>query len=312
MRISVIFTGGTIGSVRDAGGTISPSGSGVRELTDFFDAAAKEHSLQFFSPVIVLSECITLADIGEIIACVRSAQSDSDAVIITHGTDSLAYAAAALAYCLAGIEIPVVLVSSGYVLSDPRANGLANLADALTFCRGADGGVYVVWNGKIHRGTRLCPPRAYTDEVQSICGRHYADIAGGTAVINPGCGGTPDRARAYPLPDGSRRVLMLAPAPALDYSRIGGEYDAVLLTSYHSGTADTKSRSFTDFCRRLQIGGAKIFLHGSYPDADYESKSAYASLGIDTLPVMSPCAAYMKLFCADFADIKKSIASDIL
>lgn len=312
MKISVIFTGGTIGSVTASDGTISPSGSGVAELTDFFDKMKSTHEFRFFSPVNVLSECITLEQINKIILCVRAAQKGSDAVIITHGTDSLAYSAAALSYCLAGIEIPVVLVSSGYVLRDPRANGLLNLADALSFCADAPGGVFAVWNGRIHRGTRLCPPRAYTDKVESICAQYFADISGGRIVKNPNHSALPDEVRAQPLLDTSRRVLMLSPAPAFDYSLINADCDAVLLTSYHSGTIDTKSRSFADFCRRAKDNGAEIYLHGSYTHADYESKSAFAALGIEPLPVMSQCAAYMKLFALSPSDVKKSLSSDII
>lgn len=312
MNISVIFTGGTIGSAVGADGKISPAPQNTRELSAFFDAASKNHSFGFFSPVNILSECITTDDIGKIVTAVRKAAVGADAVIITHGTDSLAYSCAALSYALHDIKIPVAVVSSGYVLSDPRANGLRNLSDAITFCKSGIAGVFAVWNGKIHRGTRLCPPRAYTDSAESLSGIHFAEISDKSVILNPTFSALPDSARAFPFPDRNRRILLLSPAPSVGYSGIGDDFDAVLFTSYHSGTTDTKSPSFTDFCKRLTAHGAALFLHGSYPGADYESKSAYEALGITVLPVMSQCAAYMKLFCADFTDMTESLAGDIL
>lgn len=312
MNISVVFTGGTIGSAVGADGKISPASQYPRELSDFFEQNSKNHSFSFFSPVNILSECITVGDMCKIITAVREAAVGADAVIVTHGTDSFAYSCAALSYALCDIAVPVAVVSSGYVLSDPRANGIRNLSDAIAFCGSGIAGVFAVWDGKIHRGTRLCPPRAYTDSAESLLGIHFAEISDGAVLLNPSFSALPDSARHLLLPDRSRRILLLSPAPSVGFSGIGDDFDAVLLTSYHSGTIDTKSPSFADFCKRLSARGGTLFLHGSYPGADYESKSAYEALGIRTLPVMSQCAAYMKLFCADFGDMPKSLADDIL
>ena len=53
-----------------------------------------------------------------------------DGIIITHGTDTLQYTSAMLGYMFDDVSIPIVLVSSNYVLEDKRANGLINLSKA--------------------------------------------------------------------------------------------------------------------------------------------------------------------------------------
>ena len=54
-----------------------------------------------------------------------------DGVIITHGSDTLPYTCAALAFLLRDVPIPLVLVASNYSLGDSRSNGLANFRSAV-------------------------------------------------------------------------------------------------------------------------------------------------------------------------------------
>lgn len=77
-----------------------------------------------------------------------------DGVVITHGTDTMAYTAAALSYMLAGAGKPVILTGSqlpmGHFLTDARQN----LRRAITAACMDAGGVYVCFGDRLISGVR--------------------------------------------------------------------------------------------------------------------------------------------------------------
>lgn len=309
MKISVIFTGGTIGSA-SCGGYISPSSDASAILYDFFNAQP-QHEFEFISPITILSENITTDDINTIAGAIRSCAA-SDAVIVTHGTDSLAYSSAALAYLLYDIDIPVVIVSSTHILSDKRANGIQNLTDALTFIeQSAAKGVFVCNNGEIHFGTRLCPPSAYNAECKSILGAVCGRVFQNRFINNKNPMLSEDKFKPFPRLI-HRKILTLPALPQFSYDILTRDWDAVLQLSYHSGTVDTGNGSFVKFCTDLKERGVPVYLHGSYNGADYKSKRLFDDLGLRVLPVMSSAAAYMKLMLADAQQVSLPLACDII
>ena len=69
-----------------------------------------------------------------LISCIREQLTkDIDGIIVTHGTDTLPFTAAALGMCFAYAKVPILLVSSNYILDDPRANGLTNFTAAVDY-----------------------------------------------------------------------------------------------------------------------------------------------------------------------------------
>lgn len=311
MKISVIFTGGTIGSVRRDDGYIGPESTPVSGLSSFFDNLT-HHSFTFYEPLTTLSECITARKLNIIIDTLRTAADSADGVIITHGTDSLAYSAAALGYALFDIKIPVVMVCSSHVLEDKRANGLKNLADALTFIESSNAkGVFVSYNGKIHRGTRLCPPKSYTDRVESVLDSEVGSVENGIFVPYAEAFIADEFSPYRNLCEG-RKILILPAVPDFNYDGISRDCYAAIQLSYHSGTVDATNPSLRRFAKDLRDLGRPLLLHGSYRGAEYLSKSEYEKIGIVSLPVISAAAVYMKLMITDFENVSKPLGGDIL
>ena len=313
MKTAVIFTGGTIGSVKNADGIIHTSPDTTSVLNSCLQKHTAKHDFTFSSPITMLSETATAKKQNVIIKACRDAAKNNDAIIITHGTDTLGYTAALLDYALYDICIPVVLVSSGHVLTDPKSNGIRNLEDALAFievCK--TGGVFVVWNGTVHRGARILPPVAYTDDVKSLLDMPFGIIADGRFELKEINYIRRNTFTPYPLADENRQILTVIPTPGMNYDSISDAHDAVLHLSYHSGTTDTESDSFKRFCRRMKDLNIPVFLHGSYANAFYETKKLYSELGIITLPIMSQSACYEKLLISDYENISKNLCNDIV
>ncbi len=78
-----------------------------------------------------------------------------DGVVITHGTDTMAYTASALSFMLLGIRIPVVLTGSQYPAGETGSDAPRNLLEAFAVARDARfAGVYIVFCGRIIKGCR--------------------------------------------------------------------------------------------------------------------------------------------------------------
>ena len=86
---------------------------------------------------------------------------DCDGVVITHGTDTLAYTASMLSYMFNDAPIPIVITGSQQPLLtregkiDRNSDAVKNFVDACITASEDLAGVYVVFNGKIMLGSRV-------------------------------------------------------------------------------------------------------------------------------------------------------------
>ena len=132
MKILVLFTGGTIGSTVD-GATVHTDPAAASRLLSLYRARFGEDVLfEVRRPCNLLSENATPGLWSLLERSVREEElAVYDGVIITHGSDTLPYTCAALAFLLRDVPIPLVLVASNYSLGDSRSNGLANFRSAV-------------------------------------------------------------------------------------------------------------------------------------------------------------------------------------
>ena len=79
-----------------------------------------------------------------------------DGVLLLHGTDTLAYSAAALSFLLLGLPVPVLLTGSMRPAGTPDSDAWANLFGAMqALHQGLEPGVQVFFHGKLMHGARL-------------------------------------------------------------------------------------------------------------------------------------------------------------
>lgn len=306
MKITVIFTGGTIGSIT-AEKDICLSTAPYELLNGINDCDAKFCTCE---PYTILSEEITARELKQLVLCVRRCCYESDAVIVTHGTDSLVYSAALLSYMLEPVRCPVFLVSSAYPLDDERANGRHNFRAAVTLAKSGFKGVAVPYhqNGKtfVHHGARLLRQMPYDDKLFSL-GDTVAEVVGDSCDGFDGfCSIDRGEPLFRPLLDsidtnglsGFNRVMYLKCLPEMYYPTLSDNIGGVILESYHSGTLCADSR-FERFVRSASDRGIPVFVAGAGGrTADYETVGKYRALGAIPLPHASPDAMYVKLSLA--------------
>ena len=97
--------------------------------------------------------CATVAHIADVIESGRR-------VVITHGTDTMAYTAAALSYLIQGSPKPIVLTGAQRPIGFDSTDSKTNLADAFR-CAAEDlPGVSIVFNSRVILGTRAKKTRS--------------------------------------------------------------------------------------------------------------------------------------------------------
>jgi len=310
MKISVIFTGGTIGSRMHQNGIGTDSAAPRELLVRYRENSGDQTVFHTAAPYTLLSENLTFSHITQLTNAIKKELETAAGVIVTHGTDTLPYTAAALSYTLGLTSKPVVLVSSNYILSDKRANGVENFCAAVDFLRGTMGahGVFVSYKNKgepakILRAARLLSHLAPTDTVYTLGGTVATWEKGKLQRLDTYTERTDEIPPLSPehLTKVAGRVLFLRAHPDMTFPSLRKNVAAVLFEAYHSGTLPTATAAFRAFAKRAKDKGIPIFVAGITGEATYESTNAYAPLGITPLPPLSPVAAYLKL-CLTLAD----------
>ncbi len=310
MKILFVFTGGTIGSTQ-IGEVISTDRGKPYAI---ISAYTKKYGIDFeydtAEPYTELSENNTGDNIRLLAECVRSRASAYDGVIVTHGTDTLQYTAAALGYSLGLDTPPVCIVAANRPIERDDSNALDNLHGAISFIRNRGGrGAFVVYRNdgsktvRVHRATRLVAGRAYSDAVSSVFGEVYAHFEEDNLVLNEDYSEAPDaQAPLDPaaIGDTSEKILVLQPYPGMVYPDIGENVEYILVNTYHSGTVNTKSNSAREFFARAKKRGIKAYATGIYDGPGYSSASWFDLLGITELHNLSPIAAYVKLWLLSY------------
>ena len=113
------------------------------------------------------------------------ALENADGVLITHGTDTLAYTAAALSFMLRRLKKPVILTGSQLPLNAPLSDAPLNLCEAAAALDALPGGVYILFHHKIILGARAVKMRTTSfDAFDSVNAPLAGEIAADGLHIN--------------------------------------------------------------------------------------------------------------------------------
>jgi L-asparaginase len=151
-RILFLSTGGTIASSQSAQGIVPRYDAGA--LLEAFPSLKNRCSIEAKSIMNIDSTNMQPEDWIAIAEQTFAGLERSDGVVISHGTHTLAYTAAALSFMLQNLLKPVILTGSQLTLFQEGSDAGRNLIDAFTAALSDLSGVFVVFNRKIILGTR--------------------------------------------------------------------------------------------------------------------------------------------------------------
>jgi L-asparaginase len=153
-RVLILHTGGTLGMrPREPDRALAPDeiGATVLEHVPELRRIAEIETRVLFN---VDSSDMAPAHWMTLAREVHGARNDYDGVVITHGTDAMAYSASALSFVLRDLPFPVILTGSQRPLTDVYTDGRANLVGAVDLALRPIPEVSIYFDGLLLRGNR--------------------------------------------------------------------------------------------------------------------------------------------------------------
>jgi len=261
-KILMIATGGTIASKATSNG-LSPQIAG-EDLLNYVPEINGICNVTAIQPFSKDSTNIYHKHWLELSSIIEENYEDYDGFVITHGTDTMAYTAAALSYLIQTSPKPIALTGSqkSAYLRDTDARN--NLIGAFTFATDNNAhGVHIVFDNKVISGTRAkkTKTRSY-NAFSSIDYPEIAVIRDGKVVyyINDK---KPDNPTFYRELNPNIFVIKMIPGMSPDiFNYLKNHYDGVIIESFGSGGLPMyeddlfieKIREFTEAGKTVVIG----------------------------------------------------------
>ncbi len=149
-KLLLLSTGGTIASVVSDEG-LAPGESG-EELIKMLGRLEYDITVR---DILELDSSNIQPEEWKIIAeSIYDHRNDYDGIVVSHGTDTMAYTASMLTFMLQHIDIPVVLTGSQVPMNVILSDAPDNLRLAFAAAANCEPGVYIAFNRKVMRGCR--------------------------------------------------------------------------------------------------------------------------------------------------------------
>ena len=158
-KILLIATGGTIASGYTEEG-LSPQ-IPARQLLSFVGGYEAFCMVDVVQPFNLDSTDVYSAHWAVLTETIRDHYADYDGFVVCHGTDTMAYTAAALSYMIQNSRKPIVVTGAQKPIDLPVTDARTNLADSLRFAAHDKAhGVNIVFGGMVIAGTRAKKERS--------------------------------------------------------------------------------------------------------------------------------------------------------
>ncbi|MCE0916634.1 asparaginase [Pseudomonas sp. NMI760_13] len=299
-NLLVLYTGGTIGMLQTAEG-LAPAGGFETRMREHFaacgDAPNVHWSLRELNPLIDSANMQQANWLAMRDAIVEAVERDGhDGVLVLHGTDTLAYSAAALSFLLLGLPAPVLLTGSMLPAGAPDSDAWANLVGALNlFENGLEDGVQLYFHGQLLHGCRASKLRSEAFDAFTVLPRHRD---GERAPELP--------ARLdYRQPRQTVKLAVMPVFPGLAAEHLRGLFDSgiqgLVLECYGSGTGPSDDQALLDVLHDARQGGVMIVAISQCPEGSvvfdtYAAGSRLRDTGLVSGGGMTREAALGKLF----------------
>lgn len=293
-EILVIATGGTIVSPKK-GAAAAPD----REFADAILGRAKEYFDAEGFAVTALrpfgESGIDSSDMGPV-QWVRLAAEISSArsprlrgVLITHGTDTMAYTASWLSICFPGEDFPIILTGSQQSPDDMPFDGENNLLGAAKLATRRESGVGIYFDWKLYDGRRAhksnCEAIDAYRSIGGACLTYHEALMGSSFTVQDGPGIPKDLAGVLALDEGA--VAAAARKVALCFALPGsspclrGDEEILILVGYGAGNMPS---AYHDALAKTYGGGRKpCVIACSQAEEGRKKPGAYQNVGIGGL-----------------------------
>ena len=298
-KILVVFTGGTIGSTEKDGIINVDEKKNYKLLSLYKNNYNSDIEFESIEIMEILSENINTKHWETLCNYLLSINfADYSGILITHGSDTLAFSSAILGLMFSHTTIPLILIASNLTLGTPGSNGLNNFAMAVEhITSGKSKGVFTIFD-KIYLATRIMPADSCLDKFSDYGNEDISSIFEKTSRNQT-------KSLSINKIAFKNEILMIYGYPNINFSAysIPQNVSAVLYVPYHSGTACTENKNpnytLTDFINRCKKQNIKVYLSGiKSKNGIYASLDKLIEAGAIPLTGLSEVAAYAKLLIA--------------
>ena len=173
-HVLMLATGGTIAS-KDSGHGLSPAITS-EEILSYVPAVGELCSVDAVQLMNLDSTNIGPSHWLEMAAAIREHYDEYDGFVLTHGTDTMAYTAAALSYLIQDSPKPIVITGSQKSICLHDTDARMNLYNSFLYACDRDShDVSLVFDGKVILGTRARKER--TKSFNAFSSVDYPEIA---------------------------------------------------------------------------------------------------------------------------------------
>lgn len=294
-KVKVIYTGGTIGMVKDAK-------TGALTAFDFGDIYKHVPELErlpielttFAFPQPIDSSEMNIKWWSEIAHLIYADYDNFDGFVVLHGSDTMAYTASALSFMLQGIQKPVILTGSQLPIGTIRTDGKENLITAIEIAadKNQDGSsviqeVAIYFEYSLYRGNRTSKVSASSFE--AFRSPNLPPLAEAGVHIRYNNQLTRGSGKVQLFTDFDASVALIKLFPGQNWELYKSAFDAtvckaVILETYGSGNAPSNSVFQSLLSEYIAAGGVVVNITqcstGSVEQGKYETSSFFERVGV--------------------------------
>ena len=302
-KILLLTTGGTIASLAGSDG-LEPHRSDVMERE--LNQLRTYYHITVEDVMCLDSSNIRPVEWQMLAKRIFEKRTGFDGIVVSHGTDTMAYTASAISFMLPNIDLPVVFTGSQLPLADMLSDGPENLRTAFAMAASGRCGVFLAFDRKVMLGSRAVKVRAAGfSAFESVNARYAGMVSNRGLVLDervlPQCSG---EAKLAPELDENVFLLKLTPGlkPAIFDTLSDMGYKGIVIEAFGLGGVNVLHQGLDGIARAVERGiSVVVTTQCLYDSSDlrvYQVGNKLLELGVIQGRDMTSEAAMTKLMWA--------------
>ena len=311
-KVLVIYTGGTIGMIKDpeTGLLNSFNFNTVYEHIPELNRLHTEIDTMSIKKPIDSSE-MTSEDWVNLAKLIKKNYHHYDGFVVLHGTDTMSYSASALSFMIQGLKKPIIFTGSQLPIGVIRTDGKENLITAIEIAAAKDSNgesiiqeVAVYFEYSLYRGNRSS--KVSSNQFEAFKSPNYPELA--VAGVNIKYKWSALQRSEFSKPiyqfGMSKSVALLKIFPGMNIELYKGLFDTnqtkgIVIETFGSGNAPSIDKMQQLMVRYVEDGGLIINItqcsSGGVKQGAYQTSSFFNKIGVISGTDMTAEAALTKL-----------------